>query len=110
MSVSNDQPNGYHPLAQVMSLDPGTAMFKRFAQLNAHSLLIQQAEILDLERQLLVLATVNKKRGLHYNTIAIDLINAGRANNDDEQWRLVLHIRSKLKDYSMCNTTLDWLT
>lgn len=100
MATPDDEPKGYHALAQVMSLDPGAAMFKRFAQLNAHSLLIQQAEILDLERQLLVLATVNKKHGLHYDTIAMDLINAGRANDDDEQWRLITQIRLKLKEYS----------
>ncbi|KAM0716127.1 hypothetical protein Q7P37_008641 [Cladosporium fusiforme] len=100
MSALSDEPKGYFALAHIMGLGSGTAMFKRFAQLNLHSLLIQQAELLDLQRQLDVAISVDKGRGLHFDTIALDLIEAGKDGINDEQWKLVMQIREKLRTYN----------
>lgn len=100
MSALHEEPKGYYALAHIMGLGAGTAMFKRFAHLNVHSLLIQQAELLDLQRQLDVWISVDKSRGLQFDTVALDLIKAGKDGSNDEQWKLVLQIREKLRIYS----------
>jgi hypothetical protein len=43
---------GYHALATLMGPHKGVAMYKQFASLTAHSLLMQQVELLDLQRDL----------------------------------------------------------
>ncbi|KAL1626905.1 hypothetical protein SLS54_002443 [Diplodia seriata] len=79
---------------------PGMAIFKRFAELNAHSLLIQQAELLEVERELEAARASDTDDRLPYNEKAINLINSGETGPDNNQWQLVLKARELLEKYN----------
>lgn len=91
---------GYYALAELMAPERGYAQFKRFAELNAHSLLIQQAELLDLEARLHVIADFDDEEGLNYSRNIEGMIDAAEEGRPSEQWKLILRIREKLKEYS----------
>ena len=92
---------GYPDLSRFMALDDGMLQFKRFAELNAHSLLMQQAEILVLEEDLKACANANRQDfGTKYDTRVEELMELNSKNEHSEQWKLVLQIRTRLKDYS----------
>lgn len=94
------RPTGYYAFSELMSLDRGYAQFKRFAKLNAHSLLIQQAELLYLESELYTIAAHDERSGLEHSRSVKSLLDSAEADRDNEQWELILRIRTKLKDYS----------
>lgn len=73
-------------------------MYGRFASLSAQSLLVQQVEILGLERKLRVQAAVDRTSNLSFDEKALELMHS--ADPDDDQWRLVLRIREASKEYS----------
>lgn len=96
----NQSSPGYRALAAIIGPYCGMALFKRFSILNAHSLLLQQAELLHLESDLEALIAVDRDDGLRYDEIALDLIKSGESGQSSDQWSLVLKIREKLRDYS----------
>jgi hypothetical protein len=81
------------------------AIYKRFTTLNAHSILMQQAELILLQRELDVMMASDKADGLPYATNAEKLIESAEAGPDDAQLALVLKIREKLEKYSMMNVS-----
>ncbi|KAK3638735.1 hypothetical protein LTR56_012842 [Elasticomyces elasticus] len=92
---------GYTALATVMGPFHRMRMYKRFAALSAHNLLLQQAEVLDLESQLQAQVIADRKIGLPYERNARSMIESGRiSDKSGHQWRLVLQIREKLSDYN----------
>lgn len=77
----------------------GLNVYNRFTTLNAYNLLIQQAELLHLESQLEVFAVTDAAAGFEYDRNALSLIESGEKGRDDEQWRMVLRVREKLREY-----------
>jgi hypothetical protein len=94
---------GYPALSTVMGPYPGLSMFKRFGELNARNLLYMQAEIIDLEQQLHIISGMDQsstdEAHKKYATNALALRRSGK-QGDGRQWRIVLEIREKLKEYS----------
>ncbi|KKY28725.1 hypothetical protein UCDDS831_g00110 [Diplodia seriata] len=78
----------------------GMALFKRFAVLNARNLLYMQAELLDLERELDVIAEMDREDGRPFDVEALKLMSPDPGEPDDEQRQLVLKLRRKLKEYN----------
>jgi hypothetical protein len=101
-TIPKDPQNGYPALARVM-VYPGMSMFKKFAELNMRNLLYMQAEILDLERELHIVAgmdnTSSQESVKEFATSALALRSSAEGGNGS-QWELVLQIREKLKKYS----------
>ena len=99
---------GYPALAEVMSLNDGLDIFRRFSTLNALNLLYMQAELVDLEYDLKDIAAEDcsadaatpKNEGRDsYHVSARALRESGR-RGDDLQWAKVLEARNLLKEYS----------
>jgi len=78
-------------------------MYKRFASLSAHSLPMQQVELLDLQHELDLQAELDNKQNLGFNEKATASIHSQSPNH--KQWQLVLTIRQRLKEYGKCATT-----
>ncbi|GME61005.1 hypothetical protein GTA08_BOTSDO00801 [Neofusicoccum parvum] len=91
---------GYPKLATIMGPYRGMALFKRFASLNARNLLYMQAELLQLELELDELASGDREEGLSYDVDAWSLMKPGEQEDGNRQWRLILRIREKLKEYN----------
>jgi len=94
---------GYPKLAARMAMRPETSIFRKFSTLNARNLLYMQAELANLEGKLDKLTRrdnaskeANKQRyATHFGFLA-----QSRMDTDQEQYQLVMLIRSRLKDYS----------
>lgn len=97
--------NGYSELASMMGANPELAIFRRFSALNAHSLLLLQAELVFLENKL--------KRCIEADTASRDvnriiydrdwqsLFESGTtASGCADQWETILRARRVLKEYS----------
>jgi hypothetical protein len=100
---TKDLVEGYPALAWRISLFPQTGIFRRFGALNARNLLYLQAELHDLEQKLVHAEKTDKSRGRgDFCKDWQDLSESINTNNEEEskQWRLVLKIREKLKEYS----------
>lgn len=86
-----------------MGADARLSLFKRFAELNARNLLYMQAEILYLEQELKILTAVDKRSSnaseREYAERVLHMMKAGE-NGGSLQWRKILDIREKLKEYS----------
>jgi len=78
-------------------------LYKQFASLSAHSLLMQQVELLDLQRELDLQAELDNKQSLGFDEKATTSIHS--QSPDDRQWQLVLNIRLRLKEYRRCVAT-----
>lgn len=79
----------------------GMAIFKRFAALNARSLLYQQAELLDLEAGLEAHTEADRQAGMPFHRNAMALLDARNDSVNGRQWGLIKEVREKLKEYSM---------
>jgi hypothetical protein len=94
---------GYPMLAREIEQVPEIAIFRRFAALNARSLLYFQQELTDMEDRLkqLEYRDILSDRGWRKD-YAIDAASLQHsvAFDDPAQWTLVLQIREKLKQYS----------
>ena len=107
--MANSQPQstprrpGYPALADFMGGHGGMAMYKQFASLSAQSLLMQQVELLDLQRELDLQAELDNKQNLGFDEKATTSIHSQPP--DDRQWQLVLTIRLRLKEYRRCVAT-----
>ena len=90
----------YPALAKEVGLRPGLGIFRRFAALNAKSLLYLQAEIADLEEELAEQEAFDqgKPDRREFQWSANELRNA--EPGQDKQWRRLLNIRAKLQEYS----------
>jgi hypothetical protein len=96
-----DRDAGYIALANVMGPFRRMALYKRFGPMNAQSLLLRQAELLNLQAKLSACAAVDRDAGLDYDTNALSLIESKENDGNDEQWKLHLEIREKLDAYSI---------
>lgn len=89
----------YDTLADLIASQPSVSIFRRFAKLNAKSLLYLQAELALLEHQLEKLESADQtsddlnKRQFQWEVRRL-------AESEGEHWQKVLQIRAKLKEYS----------
>ncbi|KAK5729284.1 hypothetical protein LTR15_002426 [Elasticomyces elasticus] len=92
---------GYPELASFMGPFRRMGLYKRFAALNAYSLLVQQAEILDLEAKLRARIEVDMEAGLPYHKNVFSLMETVQTSGSvAPQWQMLLDIRGKLKEYN----------
>ena len=95
--------DGYDKLSVVMGTDAGMEIFRRFATLNAKTLLYLQAELIHLEAELNKIALEDSqsddqdRKEYQYNVLAMKE-SVGRG--DDLQWKQALKIRETLQQYS----------
>ncbi|KAF2439438.1 hypothetical protein P171DRAFT_369901 [Karstenula rhodostoma CBS 690.94] len=94
---------GFPMLAGEMEQSPETAIFRRFASLNARNLLYLQQELIDMENRLKQLeyrdSVSDKGWRKHYAKNSASL-RGSIAFDDPAQWTLMLQIREKLKEYN----------
>lgn len=97
--------NGHEPLAAYMGEFPESAIFRRFATLNARNILYYQAELAYLERILKEAAETDSQSGdstleqfgqWWFKLSHCDQFPCGSS----EQWKIFLEIRRVLNDYS----------
>ena len=96
---------GYSSLAELLGNHNGLAIYRRFATLNAQNLLYLQSELMILEDELKRLAFADDGSESEQRRSFKKDIRALKANPSNEvegrQWRMVLEVREKLKEYSM---------
>jgi hypothetical protein len=130
MANTEQASKGYPALAQLMAAGGSTAIFKRFAEMQIYSLLMQQAELLQLQEELQAGQVRNQTEDndinkeylkLRETEPALSRHNSGASRHNSghnsgnsgasrsplpqpvpklSQWALQLKIRSKLKEYS----------
>jgi hypothetical protein len=95
-----DIQDGYRGLAGYMGphLHSGMGVFKRFSKLNTLDLLYMQAELVNLEQDLKVLAYIDHASPASY-TFA-KRVRDMKAAPSSMQWQKILEIRRLLKVYS----------
>lgn len=99
---------GYPRLAGQMGDFPETAILRRFSTLNSQNLLYLQAEIIHLESELRELEMSNSKaQDSQKHMYARDWywLKESVEKDDGAQWRAMLKIREKLKEYSIFVTS-----
>lgn len=95
---------GYKKVAALMGAYPELGIVSQFSTLNLQSLLYRQAELVSLQQDLHELEIADdrssdaEKRTFSRDWNALSLADEEDENN--EQWKLVLEIRDRLKDYS----------
>ena len=102
---------GYTRLASLMGSRPEVAILRRFGSLNARNLLYLQAELVALENSLRACAEKNSmssdadRAAGARDWYTLSRLGNGSSNNNDmdagEEWRTMLEIRKKLKEYSL---------
>jgi hypothetical protein len=101
--ATEDWVTGYPKLAAAMGVIPETAIFRRFAALNAQNLLYFQAELVELEQKLkeTQLADSQNPHGMK-SKYALDWfwLSNSAEYGDETQLRILKEIRAKLKEYS----------
>ena len=113
---------GYAKLGSLMGAHSEFAIVRRFGSLNAENLLYLQAELVSLEHDLRI-AQAEDNHSNHpdrarYSRDWYSLSRSINANDDlgpsesrpkdrgrEKQWKIILQIREKLKDYSWCTTS-----
>ncbi|KAI9808416.1 MAG: hypothetical protein M1827_007475 [Pycnora praestabilis] len=95
--------DGYHKMADLMSQFPEIVIFRRFSALNVRNLLYLQAELAELDNELHHIAVEDSnsddaQRKL-YSTQWWTL-NQSMYHGDSLQWKKVLQIRDKVKEYN----------
>lgn len=109
---------GYAKLASLMGAYPEVAIFRRFGALNAQNLLYLQAELVILEKDLRTFAAADcvsgdPDRALYstdWYTLSRSIDNSPGNEASAKQWRIILSIREKLKEYSIlaeCHSFID---
>lgn len=100
----SDSPRGYPLVANFMGEYPEMAMVRRFRGLNARNLLYLQAELVQIEKELLELEKADAKDTNHpfkphyARDFYVLMQSAGQEGND--QWILIQKMKEKLKEYS----------
>jgi hypothetical protein len=95
--------DGYHKLASLVSDHEELLILRRFATANAKNLLYMQAEILHLEAELHDIALEDHsgcEKHRNYEYCVFDLKESYGTRGSDAQWRKILELREKLKEYS----------
>jgi hypothetical protein len=108
-NLSLPKMDGYHKLAALVGDHEELFMLRRFATTNAKNLLYMQAEILHLDAELHEIATQDHSRcekSRNYEYCVFDLKESYGNRENDTQWRKILEIREKLKEYSWST----WIT
>ena len=91
--------HGYPRLATFMGNEPGAAIYRRFASLNARVLLYRQAEIVCLEHELDELEQAyGEHKHLHYSVK--HLIHAKRGTMGHELWNKIEKLDTALDKYN----------
>ncbi|KAL9037618.1 MAG: hypothetical protein Q9180_003618, partial [Flavoplaca navasiana] len=101
---------GYAKLASIMGAHPEVAILRRFGSLNARNLLYLQAELTALEQTLRACTEKNIQSSDADRTASardwytLSRLGSGSNGTGDtdagEEWRTVLEIREKVKEYS----------
>ncbi len=98
-------PRSYSSLAELLGNTDGLAIYRRFATLNAQNLLYLQSELINLEDELKRLVVADSlSDDEQYRVFKHDVTAMKNAPGDaagGKQWKKVLEIREKLKEYSM---------
>lgn len=98
-------PRSYSSLAELLGNNDGLAIYRRFATLNAQNLLYLQSELINLEDELKRLVVADSlSDDEQYRVFKHDVTAMKNAPGDaagGKQWKKVLEIREKLKEYSM---------
>ncbi|KAL8878191.1 MAG: hypothetical protein Q9198_003951 [Flavoplaca austrocitrina] len=95
--------DGYEKLARLMSLSPGTAIFRRFQALNTTNLLRLQAELQDMEHEL---AEIRSDDSHSKDPIRSSYVRDFPTMRDWKdtgaslQYNLLIDIGKKLQEYS----------
>lgn len=95
--------DGYHKLASLVSDHEELLILRRFATANAKNLLYMQGEILHLEAELHDIALEDHsgcEKHRNYEYCVFDLKESYGTRGGDAQWRKILELRGKLKEYS----------
>ena len=97
-------PRSYSSMAEILGNQAGLAIYRRFATLNAQNLLYLQSELMNLEAELKKLVlddshSDNEQRRVFQSDIGA-LKSAPADATTGKQWRKILEIRVKLKEYS----------
>lgn len=102
---------GYNKLASLMGACPEVAILRRFGSLNARNLLYLQAELVALEDSLRACTERNKassdadRAASARDWYTLSRLGSTGNNSSDvdagEEWRTMLEIREKLKEYSL---------
>lgn len=102
--AKSDSPPGYPQVANFMGEYPEMAMVRRFRGLNARNLLYLQAELVQIEKELLELEKADAKdtsdpfKPLYARDFDWLLQSANQEGN--VQWMLIQKMKEKLKEYS----------
>ena len=94
--------DGYSKLAALMGTYPDAMILRRFGALHAQNILYLQAELVHLEQEFRICTTANQgsEDPMKNNFIGKDWFVLAHLNDGNEQqWQLMLQIRSKLKEY-----------
>jgi hypothetical protein len=94
---------GYPKIAGQMSIQPETAIFRRFGELNARNLLYLQAELAYLEKKLSEYEIADNRDPVGEKSnyaVSWYWLAHSKDDGDTKQLDIVLKIRSCLKEYS----------
>lgn len=101
--------DGYNRLAAVIGTDRDLAIFRRFSILNSKNLLYMQGELTLLEAELRAIGNEDKEskdpRKAEFEFCIRALKGPHACEDGDQQWRKILEIRQKLKEYSMSHAS-----
>jgi hypothetical protein len=98
-----EKTEGYERLAQFMGTYPELAIFRRYGALNLQNLLYLQAELLHLEDKLKIIIQEDNKdpRRAVFSRAWYALYQGSEDGEPNIQYRTLLEIREKLRQYSM---------
>jgi hypothetical protein len=102
-SPNSSEMEGYSNLALLMGQNAELGILRRFSRLNLQNLLYLQAELVHLEADLDQIALADQSSGHPQKSVySRDWWSLANSKNegDERQWRTVLEIRGKLKEYS----------
>lgn len=106
--MEQDQ-EGYRKLASLIGAHPRMGMYRRFGELNALNALYLQAELIELEDELKFQAVRDMKSDCDgaktysrdWFTLSRPIVRQNEHSTCNPQWRTMLNIREKLREYSM---------
>jgi len=103
--------DGYAKVARLMSRHAEMACIRGFKSLSFQNLLYLQAELVELETEYERLA-VDDRQSSHPRKSLYEknwkLLSESKQDGNDEQWKKILEIRSKLREY--CEYRLTYTT
>ncbi|TGO53179.1 hypothetical protein BCON_0128g00060 [Botryotinia convoluta] len=95
---------GYNEIASFMSRYPESVIVSRFSELNIQNIIYLQAEIFGLQKDLKELEDASDRSPdagrAKFSRDWFEFSTADEVDGSEEQWKLVLKIREKLKEYN----------